>query len=88
MRPSKIIGVGRNYRAHAESWGTRCRPSRFSSSSRPSSLIGDGEAILLPSVSQQVEFEAEIGIVAGARLRNLTVEEAEAAPLGFVVSTT
>jgi 2-keto-4-pentenoate hydratase/2-oxohepta-3-ene-1,7-dioic acid hydratase in catechol pathway len=83
VRPSKIIGVGRNYRAHAQELGNEMPAQPILFFKPPSSLIGDGEAILLPSVSQRVEFEAEIGIVAGVRLRNLTVEEAEAAPLGF-----
>ena len=33
----------------------------------PTALIGDGDTILLPGVSQQVEFEAEIGVVIGPR---------------------
>jgi 2-keto-4-pentenoate hydratase/2-oxohepta-3-ene-1,7-dioic acid hydratase in catechol pathway len=39
---------------------------------------------MLPAESAQVEFEAEIGLVAMERLRKLTVEEAERAPIGIV----
>ena len=42
----------------------------------PTALIGDGDTIRLPGVSQRVEFEAEIGVVIGSRARNLTPAEA------------
>jgi 2-keto-4-pentenoate hydratase/2-oxohepta-3-ene-1,7-dioic acid hydratase in catechol pathway len=41
------------------------------------SLLASGDAIRLPSVSQQVEYEAEIGVVVGRRLRHASLEEAE-----------
>jgi 2-keto-4-pentenoate hydratase/2-oxohepta-3-ene-1,7-dioic acid hydratase in catechol pathway len=50
----------------------------------PSSLIGPGEAILLPGVCQRVEFEAEIGVVIGRRLRNADSATAERAIGGYV----
>lgn len=84
VRPSKIIGVGRNYRAHAQELGNEMPAQPILFFKPPSALIGEGDAIVLPAESRQVEFEAEIGIVAGGRLRNLSVEEAERAPIGFV----
>ena len=44
----------------------------------PSALIGPGDAIVLPRVSQQVEFEAEIGVVIGKRLRDVDPERGRA----------
>jgi 2-keto-4-pentenoate hydratase/2-oxohepta-3-ene-1,7-dioic acid hydratase in catechol pathway len=49
----------------------------------PTSLIGDGDTILLPSVSQRVEFEAEIGVVIGRRLRNADLDGAERGIEGY-----
>ena len=68
-RPSKIICVGRNYAAHAEELGNRVPVQPLLFFKPPSSLIGDGDAIQLPSASQQVEHEGEIGVVMGKTLR-------------------
>ncbi|MFI5213647.1 MAG: fumarylacetoacetate hydrolase family protein [Gemmatimonadales bacterium] len=67
-RPSKIVCVGRNYAAHAKELGNAVpdRPLLFLKP--PSSVIANGETIILPPDSQQVEHEAEIGIVIGRRL--------------------
>jgi 2-keto-4-pentenoate hydratase/2-oxohepta-3-ene-1,7-dioic acid hydratase in catechol pathway len=50
----------------------------------PSALIGPGEPIVLPPESAQVEYEAEIGVVIGTRLRKASPAEAEAGIRGFV----
>src|SRR5690349_24975595 len=65
--PSKIVCVGRNYVEHARELGNEMpeRPLLFLKP--PSSLIGDGDTILLPAASQQVEHEAEIAVVIGKR---------------------
>jgi 2-keto-4-pentenoate hydratase/2-oxohepta-3-ene-1,7-dioic acid hydratase in catechol pathway len=70
MRPTKIVCVGRNYAAHARELGNVVpeRPLLFFKP--PSALIGDGEPIVLPAASSQVEHEGEIGVVIGRRLRN------------------
>jgi 2-keto-4-pentenoate hydratase/2-oxohepta-3-ene-1,7-dioic acid hydratase in catechol pathway len=69
-RPGKIVCVGRNYAAHARELGNPIpeRPLLFLKP--PSAVIGDGDAIVLPAASRQVEHEAEIGVVLGARLRH------------------
>ena len=84
LKPSKIIGVGRNYLAHARELGNEVPAEPVLFYKPPSALIGPGDPIVLPKVSVRVEFEAEIGVVAGERMRNLSVAEAERAPLGFV----
>lgn len=73
-RPGKIVCVGRNYAAHARELGNPLpeRPLLFLKP--PSAVIASGETILLPSASSQVEFEGEIGLVIGCRLRNVTEE--------------
>lgn len=84
FKPTKIIGVGRNYRAHAQELGNEMPAQPIIFFKPPSALIGDGDPIVLPAESAQVEFEAEIGLVAMERLRKLSVEEAERAPIGIV----
>lgn len=84
MNPSKIICVGRNYAAHARELGNDVpeRPLLFLKP--PSSLIGEGDEIVLPRDSQHVEHEAEIGIVIGTRARHVSVTEAMACVAGYV----
>ena len=68
-RPSKIICVGRNYAEHAKELGNKIPDQPLLFFKPPSSLIGDGDPIQLPSASKQVEHEGEIGIVMGKSLR-------------------
>jgi 2-keto-4-pentenoate hydratase/2-oxohepta-3-ene-1,7-dioic acid hydratase in catechol pathway len=83
VAPSKIVAVGRNYVEHARELGNEVPAEPLLFFKPPSALIGDGDTIRLPRVSQRVEFEAEIGVVIGRRAHRLGVEEAEAAIAGF-----
>ena len=83
LRPSKIIGIGRNYVAHAKELGNVMPAVPIIFFKPPTSLIGDGDTIRLPGVSQRVEFEAEIGVVIGARARSLGAAEAVRAIAGY-----
>ena len=82
-RPSKIIGIGRNYVAHAKELGNEMPAVPIIFFKPPTSLIGDGDTIRLPGVSRRVEFEAEIGVVIGSRARNLDPAEAVRAIAGY-----
>ena len=83
VRPSKIIGIGRNYVAHAAELGNPMPEVPIIFFKPPTSLVGHGDTILLPGVSQRVEFEAEIGVVIGRRLRNADLEAAERGIAGY-----
>ena len=84
MRPGKIVCVGRNYREHAKELGNEVPTEPLIFLKPPSSVIGDGEAIVLPRVSSQVEFEGEIGIVVGKTLRDADEYDATNAIRGIV----
>jgi 2-keto-4-pentenoate hydratase/2-oxohepta-3-ene-1,7-dioic acid hydratase in catechol pathway len=84
LRPSKIIGIGRNYLEHARELGNEVPEVPILFFKPPTALIGPGETILLPDVSQRVEFEAEIGVVIGRRLRNAEPALAERGIQGYV----
>jgi len=83
VQPSKIVCVGRNYAAHARELGNEVPKQPLLFFKPPSSLIGDGEAIVLPAASQQVEYESEIGIVIGKRARKVRAQDAMAHVRGF-----
>jgi 2-keto-4-pentenoate hydratase/2-oxohepta-3-ene-1,7-dioic acid hydratase in catechol pathway len=77
VRPSKIVCVGRNYVAHAQELGNEVPAVPMLFFKPPSALIGPGETIVMPETSRQVEYEAEIGVVIGSRLRGATEADAE-----------
>jgi 2-keto-4-pentenoate hydratase/2-oxohepta-3-ene-1,7-dioic acid hydratase in catechol pathway len=82
-RPGKIVGVGRNYRDHAAELGNAVPAQPLLFLKPPTTVIGDGATIVLPPESAQVEFEGEIGVVIGARLRRAGEAEARAAIAGI-----
>lgn len=87
VKPSKIVCVGRNYADHARELGNDVPKAPLLFLKPPSSLVGDGQVILLPDASKQVEHEAEIGIVIGngaAGFRDLSEADAERVIGGFV----
>ena len=76
QRPSKIVCVGRNYLEHAREMGNDMPKEPLIFLKPPSSLIDGGESIVLPPQSNQVEFEGEIGVVMGQRLRHASEADA------------
>ena len=86
LAPSKIVCVGRNYAAHARELGNAVPKEPLIFLKPPSSIIRDGESIRLPTVSKQVEYEGEIGVVVGRRLRRASVDEARTAVSGIVAA--
>ena len=82
--PSKIVCVGLNYRDHAEESGMALpeRPLLFSK--WPNTLIGPGDPILLPAISNEVDYEAELGVVIGRRASGVAQEDALSYVRGYV----
>jgi len=83
-RPGKIICVGLNYRAHAAEQNRipPGQPVLFAKWS--TSLIGPGQPIRLPAISQAVDHEAELGVVIGERVRGVSVANALGAVRGYL----
>ncbi|MBC7897741.1 MAG: fumarylacetoacetate hydrolase family protein [Cytophagaceae bacterium] len=84
-RPSKIVCIGRNYVDHAKELGNPVpdkEPLFFLKP--PSSLIGNGDAIVLPPQSKQVEYEGEIALLIGSTLSRASEAEATQAIRGIV----
>lgn len=81
IAPSKIVCVGRNYREHAAELGNKMPDEPLLFLKAPSAIIASGDDIVLPSASQQVEHEGELGVVIGRVARNIASEED---PLSYV----
>ncbi len=86
LSPSKIVCVGRNYAAHAKELGNDVPKEPLIFLKPPSSIIRGGESIRLPTVSKQVEYEGEIGVIVGRRLYRSTAADARNAVSGIVAA--
>jgi 2-keto-4-pentenoate hydratase/2-oxohepta-3-ene-1,7-dioic acid hydratase in catechol pathway len=76
-RPRKILGIGLNYRAHAGDLGEdapRSSPASFFKADH--TIIGPGEAILIPPNIGRVTAEAELALVIGRECHHVDVDEA------------
>jgi len=83
-RPQKIVCIGLNYRDHAEEQGTELPAAPLLFAKWPNTLIGPGEPIVIPPITKQVDYEAELGVVIGERVRRASVENALEAVAGFL----
>jgi 2-keto-4-pentenoate hydratase/2-oxohepta-3-ene-1,7-dioic acid hydratase in catechol pathway len=86
QRPSKIVCVGRNYLEHARELGNELPKEPLIFLKPPSSVIRDGDCIVLPDQSRQVEHEGEIGVVLGSQLRRASPDAAVRAIRGVVAA--
>jgi 2-keto-4-pentenoate hydratase/2-oxohepta-3-ene-1,7-dioic acid hydratase in catechol pathway len=85
-RPGKIVCVGRNYAEHAKELGNVVPKEPLLFLKPPSSVIGDGQPIIIPPESKQVDFEGEIGVIVGAQLRRASESDAARAVSAVVAA--
>jgi 2-keto-4-pentenoate hydratase/2-oxohepta-3-ene-1,7-dioic acid hydratase in catechol pathway len=71
-RPGKIVCVGLNYHDHAEEGGQDLPKAPLLFAKWPNTLIGDGEPIVLPQESSQVDYEAELGVVIATTAKHVS----------------
>jgi 2,4-diketo-3-deoxy-L-fuconate hydrolase len=83
-RPGKIVCVGLNYRDHAEEQGAELPEAPLLFAKWPSSVIGPGEAIVIPPLVTKTDYEAELGVVIGERVKGVSKENAFEAVRGYV----
>jgi 2-keto-4-pentenoate hydratase/2-oxohepta-3-ene-1,7-dioic acid hydratase in catechol pathway len=82
-RPTKIVAVGVNYRAHAVEFGKPVPEEPLLFLKPPSALLGPGGEIRLPRMSSLIHHEAELAAVIGRRAHAVTPDDARRAILGF-----
>jgi 2-keto-4-pentenoate hydratase/2-oxohepta-3-ene-1,7-dioic acid hydratase in catechol pathway len=84
FHPTKIIGIGVNYRAHAVEMGKGLPEEPLMFLKPPSALILDGVPIQRPAGYERVDYEGELGVVIKTRTQRITRERALEAVEGFV----
>jgi 2-keto-4-pentenoate hydratase/2-oxohepta-3-ene-1,7-dioic acid hydratase in catechol pathway len=75
VNPTKIIGVGRNYRRHSREMGNPVPVEPLLFLKPPSAVIGPGGTIFCPEASQRVDYEGELAVVIRKRARRLAEDE-------------
>lgn len=85
VTPTKIVCVGRNYAEHAAELGNEVPKEPLLFLKAPSALILDGESIVIPSQSEQVEHEGELAVVIGRACKHLAENDN---PLEYVFGYT
>lgn len=84
--PRKIVCVGVNYRAHIAEMGRETPEYPTVFTKYPESLVGAGDAIVVPPyAADAVDFEGELALVIGTRVRRADEETAAAAIAGYTV---
>ena len=83
---SKVVGVGRNYAAHAAELGNDVPTTPLLFLKPNTSVIGPDDPIVLPSYSAEVHHEAELAVVMGKITRNVTPERALAHVFGYTAA--
>lgn len=83
VEPSKVVCIGRNYRAHAKELGNEVPAVPLLFLKPPSSVIGPQEAIRCPEQSREVHHEGELAVVVGRTLHAATAAEARLAVFGY-----
>ena len=85
-RPGKIVCVGLNYRDHAEEQGAALPEAPLLFAKFTTALIGPGDAIVIPPTVTKCDYEAELGVVLGMTVKQVSKENALEAVAGYVVA--
>lgn len=81
--PTKIVAAGLNYRDHARELGMALPEEPILFMKPSTAVIGPEEEIVLPAMSRQVDYEAELAAVVGRRCRDLSPEQVPQYLLGY-----
>lgn len=82
-RPSKIVAVGLNYRAHAEELGMPIPEEPLIFLKPSTAVIANKMKVFLPEMSKQVDYEGELAVVIGRKCSKVAPEEASDYILGY-----
>jgi acylpyruvate hydrolase len=84
--PGKIICVGLNYRTHITETGRETPEYPTIFTKYPDALLGPGDDLVIPSVSDRVDWEVELGVIVGKPIRRASKDQAGASIAGYTVT--
>ena len=74
--PQKVIGIGLNYEDHAAETGADIPEKPIVFAKYPNTIVGPGEEIVIPPITEQADYEAELAVIIGRAARNVSASEA------------
>ncbi|MDU4420559.1 fumarylacetoacetate hydrolase family protein [Raoultella planticola] len=86
--PQKFLGIGMNYRQHAEEArraGIAIPSSQMWFNKQVSCISGPFDPVVKPRISEQMDYEIELGVVIGRRCRHVCVGDAPAVIAGYLI---
>lgn len=83
---SKIVCVGKNYHDHAAEMGGAAPEEPLLFLKPNTSVIGPGDAIVRPAISEQTDFEGELAVVIGRIAKNVSADDALDHVLGYTIA--
>jgi 2-keto-4-pentenoate hydratase/2-oxohepta-3-ene-1,7-dioic acid hydratase in catechol pathway len=86
VTPSKIVCVGRNYRDHVKEMGSELPAEPLLFFKPVSALNRPGGVVIMPAVSERVDYEGELAVVIGRRVRNLKEGQWRSAVRGYTLA--
>lgn len=87
--PQKYLGIGMNYREHAEEArqaGIPIPENQMWFNKQVSCIVGPYDNIVKPNISDALDYEIELGVVIGQRCKHVSVENARSVIAGYVVT--
>jgi len=83
FNPTKVVAIGVNYFDHAEEMRAKIPSSPMLFLKPPSSVIGDGEAIVYPEATKELHYEGELAVVIGKKASHVPRAEAHRYIAGY-----
>jgi 2-keto-4-pentenoate hydratase/2-oxohepta-3-ene-1,7-dioic acid hydratase in catechol pathway len=83
---SKVVGIGRNYAAHATELGHDLPSEPLMFLKPNTSVVGPGDPIFYPSQTQELHFEGELAVVIGRICRDVPPEQATDVIHGYTIA--
>ena len=83
---SKVVAVGKNYHEHAAEMGGEAPAEPLQFLKPNTSVIGPGDAIVLPRQSERVEHEGELAVVIGRIAKNVSEADADQVIFGYTIA--
>nr|WP_275578574.1 fumarylacetoacetate hydrolase family protein [Yimella sp. NH-Cas1] len=80
---SKVIGIGRNYAAHAQEMGAEPPKEPMMFLIPNTAVIGPDDPVVMPPQSERVDYEGEVAVVIGRMCRDVSPEEAAKSIFGY-----
>jgi 2-keto-4-pentenoate hydratase/2-oxohepta-3-ene-1,7-dioic acid hydratase in catechol pathway len=85
LHPEKLIGIGLNYRDHAEEAKIEIPKSPLLFGIYANAIVGPDDPIVIPPETQKVDYEAELAVVIGSRAHRVSQDNALKAVAGYTI---